>query len=161
MSERSAKDCKDGITGEPMASESIKAGADVVLLSGDKLMGGPQCGLIVGRKGLVQQIARHPMNRALRVDKMTLAALAATLRLYRDQDTAEQTIPLLMLLNTPVENLKNRAERLAPQMAAAAAVASAASGMTCKKRPPAPATSPSGVNLTLKLKAVGICSEVR
>lgn len=114
-----------GIAGEPVAGDSIKAGADVVLFSGDKLLGGPQCGVIVGRRDLVQQIARHPMSRALRVDKMTLAALTATLRLYRDPELAEQSIPLLALLNTSVENLKNRAERLAPQIADVAAIESA------------------------------------
>ena len=111
-----------GCAGEPIARESIAAGADLVLFSGDKLLGGPQCGIIAGRRELVAQIARHPMARALRVDKMTLAALAATLRLYRDEKVAARSIPLLQLLNTPVENLQNRAERLAPQMAASAAI---------------------------------------
>ncbi len=114
-----------GIGGEPRPQDSIRAGADVVLMSGDKLMGGPQCGIILGKKDLVQQIMRHPLARALRVDKITLAALAATLRLYQDPDQAEQMIPLLTLLSTPCENLKNRAERLTPQLAQAAAIASA------------------------------------
>jgi L-seryl-tRNA(Ser) seleniumtransferase len=109
-----------GVAGEPMAGKSIQTGADVVLFSGDKLLGGPQCGVIVGRRNLVQQIAGHPMARALRVDKLTLAALTATLRLYRDPETAERAVPLLNLLSTPLENLKNRAERLAPQIAALA-----------------------------------------
>jgi L-seryl-tRNA(Ser) seleniumtransferase len=116
---------KYGVSGEPVAADSIKAGADLVLFSGDKLLGGPQCGLIVGRKALVQKIARHPLMRALRVDKLTLAALAATLRLYRDPETAERSLPLFAFLSTPVENLKNRAERLAPQLAACASVATA------------------------------------
>ena len=114
-----------GLKGEPMASASLKVGADLVLFSGDKLLGGPQCGIIIGRKDLVQKISKHPLMRALRVDKMTLAALAATLRLYQDDSAAKQSIPLLALLNTPLENLKNRAERLAPQIAATKAVASA------------------------------------
>jgi len=114
-----------GIHGEPVAPESIKAGADVVLFSGDKLLGGPQCGIIVGRKPMIQKIAQHPMMRAMRVDKLTLAALAATLRLYRDVATAEESLPLLARLTTPLENLKNRAERLAPQLAAAPAIAAA------------------------------------
>ena len=116
---------KYGISGEPVASESIKAGADLVMFSGDKLLGGPQCGIIVGRKNLVQKIARHTRMRAVRVDKLTLAALAATLRLYRDTETAERSIPILSLLATPIENLKNRAERLAPQLAASTSIASA------------------------------------
>jgi L-seryl-tRNA(Ser) seleniumtransferase len=114
-----------GLSGEPIASESIRAGADVVLFSGDKLVGGPQCGIVVGRKTHVERMQKHPLARALRVDKITLAALAATLRLYRDPEKAKLEIPLLSLLATSVENLRNRAERLAPQMAAASAVAGA------------------------------------
>jgi L-seryl-tRNA(Ser) seleniumtransferase len=109
---------KYGISGEPIAAGSMAAGADLVLFSGDKLLGGPQCGIIAGRRSLVEKIAKHPLMRALRVDKMTLAALAATLAAYADPALAERTIPLLTLLATPLENLRNRAERLAPQMAA-------------------------------------------
>jgi len=115
-----------GIVGEPIAADSIRTGADLVLFSGDKLLGGPQCGIIVGRKKLVADIARHPLSRALRVDKMKLAALYATLRLYRDPQQAEQRIPLLALLSTPLENLRNRAERLAPQIGATRCVREAA-----------------------------------
>jgi len=111
-----------GFHGEPVASQSIKAGADVALFSGDKLVGGPQCGIIVGRRKWVDRIAKHPMARALRVDKMTFAGLAATLRLYRDPEKARLAVPLLHLLTTSMENLRNRAERLAPQMAAAGAI---------------------------------------
>lgn len=107
-----------GLPGEPLAKDSIDAGADVVLFSGDKLLGGPQCGILVGRKALIQAITKHPLTRALRVDKITLAALHATLQLYRSTEAAEESIPLLKLLSTSVENLRNRAERLAPQMAA-------------------------------------------
>jgi L-seryl-tRNA(Ser) seleniumtransferase len=114
-----------GIQGEPVAGESIRGGADVVLFSGDKLLGGPQCGILVGRRALIQKIVKHPLMRALRVDKMTLAALAATLRLYGDLEVAERSVPLLALLSTPLENLKNRAERLAPQIVATGAVAKA------------------------------------
>ena len=116
---------KYGILDEPLASRSIKQGADVVLFSGDKLLGGPQCGIAVGSAKWIKAITQHPMMRAMRVDKITLAALAATLRLYRDPSHAEQSIPLLSLLSTTTENLKNRAERLAPQLAAASAVESA------------------------------------
>jgi L-seryl-tRNA(Ser) seleniumtransferase len=107
-----------GIVGEPVASESILAGADLVLFSGDKLLGGPQCGILAGRRQLIQKIEAHPLMRALRVDKLTLAALAATLRLYQDPELAERSVPLLTLLATPLENLRQRAERLAPQLAA-------------------------------------------
>lgn len=116
---------KYGVSGEPVASESVKAGADIVLFSGDKLLGGPQCGIIVGRQNLIKKISQHPLMRALRLDKLTLAALAATLRLYRDTATAEEALPLLARLSAPLENLKNRAGRLAPQLSAASAVASA------------------------------------
>ena len=114
-----------GISGEPMCQDSIRAGSDVVLFSGDKLLGGPQCGIIIGRRKLVERINQHPLARALHVDKMTLAALAATLRLYQDPERAEQAIPLLSLLSTPMENLKHRAERLAPQLAAVPGIVSA------------------------------------
>ncbi len=114
-----------GITDEPLVTESIKTGADLVLFSGDKLLGGPQCGIIAGRANLIEQIAAHPLARALRVDKMTLAALAATLRLYQDPTEAKREIPLLALLSTSLENLQNRAERIAPQLAAGALVESA------------------------------------
>jgi L-seryl-tRNA(Ser) seleniumtransferase len=121
-----------GVKGEPIAAESIRAGADLVLFSGDKLLGGPQCGIIAGRRNLVQQIAQHPLMRALRVDKLTLAALAATLQLYRDPTLAERSVPLLTLLATPLENLRHRAERLAPQLEATGAVhAEVVTGQAC------------------------------
>ena len=96
-----------GVAGEPQPQQSIQAGSDVVLFSGDKLLGGPQCGIILGKRNLVHKVNQHPLARALRVDKITLAALAATLRLYQDPEQAEQSIPLLMLLSTPAENLKH------------------------------------------------------
>jgi len=114
-----------GLAGEPIAQESVAAGADVVLFSGDKLLGGPQCGILVGRRESIDKISKHPLMRALRVDKLTLAALAATLRLYEDESRALRSIPLLALLSAPVDNLRNRAERLAPQLAALPAVAAA------------------------------------
>ena len=114
-----------GVTGEPVATESIKAGADVVLFSGDKLLGGPQCGLIIGRKSLLQKITAHPLMRALRVDKLTLAALLATLDLHQDHELAARSLPVLTLLTTPLANLQNRAERIAPQLAACPLVAGA------------------------------------
>ncbi|MCL4204024.1 MAG: L-seryl-tRNA(Sec) selenium transferase [Pirellulaceae bacterium] len=114
-----------GVEGEPMVGESLRAGADVVLFSGDKLLGGPQCGIILGRKQYIDSIRRHPLMRALRVDKLTLTALFETLRLHQSRERAEQAIPLLELLSTPAANLQNRAERLAPQMAACSAIAAA------------------------------------
>lgn len=114
-----------GCPGEPLAKESIRSGADLVLISGDKLLGGPQCGIVLGRRKLVESITKHPLARALRVDKLTLAALHATLRLYRDPETAMQSIPLLQLVSTAQDNLRGRAERLAPQLAACSALESA------------------------------------
>lgn len=109
---------KYGLADEPVAADSVAAGADVVLFSGDKLLGGPQCGIIVGRKEYLARMAKHPLMRAMRVDKLTLAALAATLRLQRDETKAEREIPIMQLLCTSAANLRNRAERLAAQIAA-------------------------------------------
>ena len=114
-----------GIEGEPLVKESIAKGADVVLFSGDKLLGGPQCGIILGKRTWIEKIRRHPLARALRVDKMTLAALHATLQLYLDPDTVEQRLPLLRLLATPLENLRHRAEHMTPQIEVLPNVASA------------------------------------
>lgn len=105
-----------GFQGEPIAGESIRGGADVVLFSGDKMLGGPQCGIILGSKKMLEPIARHPMMRALRVDKLTLAALEATLRLYRHPQQAHREIPLLSLLSTPLAELERRARALSEQL---------------------------------------------
>ncbi len=101
---------------EPVASRSVAQGADLVLFSGDKLLGGPQCGIIVGRRRWVQRIARHPLMRALRVDKLTLSALAATLELYLDMEQAREQLPLLRMLHAPLETLRRRAQRLARRL---------------------------------------------
>ena len=114
-----------GIPDEPLVHNSIAAGADVVLFSGDKLLGGPQCGMVVGRQERIESLRRHPLMRAFRVGKLTLAALEATLTLYRRPATAEQEIPLLSLVSTSTANLQHRAERLAPQLAACPAIRSA------------------------------------
>lgn len=113
-----------GFRDEPIVRESLSSGADLVLFSGDKLVGGPQCGIIVGRKDLIERIEQHPLMRAFRVGKLTLAALAATLRLYRDTGLAEQQIPLLAMLATSLENLKFRAEKLALQLRGIGSIAS-------------------------------------
>lgn len=105
-----------GLPGEPRAAVSIESGADLVLFSGDKLLGGPQAGIIAGRKDLIAKIERDPLMRAVRLDKMTLAALEATLRLYLDQARALATVPILQMLNTPLEQLRNRASALAAQL---------------------------------------------
>lgn len=111
-----------GLTEEPLVPRCVAAGADLVLFSGDKLVGGPQSGILVGRRDLVAKIERHPLARALRINPTTLAALVATLRLYREPEKALREIPLLGLLGTSLENLQNRAARLAPQIQAASVV---------------------------------------
>lgn len=102
-----------GLTGEPTASDAIRAGASLVLMSGDKLLGGPQAGIVAGRAEWVGAMRRNPLARALRVDKLTLAALEATLALYRDPARAIADIPALAMLTAPVAEIAARAERLA------------------------------------------------
>ena len=110
---------------EPTAAATIQAGADLALLDGDGLLGGPACGIALGSRSLVLAMAEHPLAAALGVDELTLTALEATLRLWREPEKARRAIPLWRLLGTSLENLQNRAERLAPQLAASAAVARA------------------------------------
>ena len=107
-----------GLAPEPMVQQSVAAGADLITFSGDKLLGGPQAGLIVGRAELVERLRRHPMARALRVDKMTLAALEATLRSYR-RGRAVDEIPVWQMLAAPAELLAARAARWQARLAAA------------------------------------------
>ena len=101
-----------GLSGEPTAAEALGNGADLVLMSGDKLLGGPQAGIIVGRAASVAALRSNPLARALRVDKLTLAALEATLSLYRDPARARAEIPALAMLTAPAEVIRHRAERL-------------------------------------------------
>jgi L-seryl-tRNA(Ser) seleniumtransferase len=98
---------------EPTAAAGIAAGADIVLFSGDKLLGGPQCGIMVGTDKAISQIESDPLMRALRLDKMTLAALEATLLLACDADRACERIPLWAMIANPVANLRARAETMA------------------------------------------------
>jgi L-seryl-tRNA(Ser) seleniumtransferase len=98
---------------EPTARESLEAGADLVCFSGDKLLGGPQAGIILGGAELVERLRRHPLQRALRADKLTLAALEATLVLYLDPELATREVPVLRMLAEPLETVRARAERLA------------------------------------------------
>jgi L-seryl-tRNA(Ser) seleniumtransferase len=98
---------------EPSARASVEAGADLVSFSGDKLLGGPQAGIVVGRTDLVERLRRHPLQRALRADKLTLAALEGTLGLYLEPERAMRQVPVLRMLGEPVEGIRARAERLA------------------------------------------------
>jgi len=98
---------------EPRVQEVVSAGIDLVTFSGDKLLGGPQAGIIVGRRDLVERIRRNQLARALRIDKFTVAALEATLRLYRDESAAVREIPVWRMLTADSEDLRIRAESLA------------------------------------------------
>ncbi|MEG0129426.1 L-seryl-tRNA(Sec) selenium transferase [Clostridium sp.] len=107
---------KYGLTHEPTVQNSIKKGVDVVTFSGDKMLGGPQAGIIAGKKEFIQKMKKNQLTRALRIDKMTLAALEATLRLYLDEDLAMQEIPGLNMLSKKAEDLKKDATRLAKSL---------------------------------------------
>lgn len=110
---------------EPLARDSLVAGADLVLFSCDKLLGGPQAGILAGRADLIKRIEKDPLMRAFRVDKMTLAALEATLRVYLHPEQALREIPILRMLETSLGELRARAEQLAARLQALAGVASA------------------------------------
>ena len=103
---------KYGLRKEPTVQETIKAGVDVVTFSGDKLLGGPQAGLIVGKRNIIDCIKRNQLNRALRIDKFTLAALETVLRLYYDHEKAVSTIPTLAMLTASADIMDRRARRL-------------------------------------------------
>src|SRR5215470_16434623 len=101
---------------EPTVAEAVGEGTDLVTFSGDKLLGGPQTGFIVGRKAMIEKLNNNPMKRALRVDKIRLAALEATLRLYRDPDRLAQTLPTYRLLARPVDEMRETVQFVLPAL---------------------------------------------
>lgn len=105
-----------GIHGEPSVQEIMKSGADLVTFSGDKLLGGPQGGIIVGRQDLMEKIRKNPLARAVRVDKMTIAAFEATCMDYLDPEKALSSIPVLHMLFQSLETIKSRARKIAAQL---------------------------------------------
>jgi L-seryl-tRNA(Ser) seleniumtransferase len=112
-----------GIHTEPTVQEIVKAGVDLVSFSGDKLLGGPQGGIIVGKKKYIERIQKNPIARALRVDKLTIAAFEATLLAYMDIECAKDTIPVLQMLLQSAEKIKQRARKIAAMLRKAAGIA--------------------------------------
>ena len=102
-----------GLKKEPTVQEVVASGMDVITFSGDKLLGGPQAGIILGSREIIERIKKNPMNRALRIDKFTLSALESILRLYREPQTVFERVPTLNMISTPIEVIQHKAEQLA------------------------------------------------
>ena len=111
-----------GLTGEPTAAEAVRSGAALVTMSGDKLLGGPQAGIIIGAADIIRRLRENPLLRALRVDKLTLAALEATLALYREPARALREVPVLSMLSRPLSELRMRADAMRSRLNASASV---------------------------------------
>lgn len=125
---------KFGLGKEPTVQEAVKSGVDVVTFSGDKLLGGPQAGLIVGRRDIIDRIKKNPLNRALRIDKFTLAALETIFRLYLDEQSVTSTVPTLAMLSMEYDVIKKRATRLVRLLKKEAALTCEVSSLDTESR---------------------------
>ena len=124
-----------GLLKEPTVQESVSAGVDIITFSGDKLLGGPQAGLVVGKKACIDRIKKNPITRALRIDKLTLAALESTLRLYRDEEMAVQAIPTLRMMLQPIATLEEKAGRLKKMLESAGRIRLTVASLDLVSRP--------------------------